>query len=70
MFLVEGIEIFPIREFLLIILFLIFKVSSTPQINAEIYKNLKLADKVFEIIPEQRKMLLTDVVSFLIFGSF
>lgn len=40
-------------------------VSSTPQINAEIYKNLKLADKVFEIIPEQRKMLLTDVMNML-----
>ncbi|KAF7634497.1 hypothetical protein Mgra_00006068 [Meloidogyne graminicola] len=45
-------------------------VSSTPSINAEGYRNVKLADQVFEILPQQRKIPLTDVVSFFTFKFF
>uniref|UniRef100_A0A914GWX9 Uncharacterized protein n=1 Tax=Globodera rostochiensis TaxID=31243 RepID=A0A914GWX9_GLORO len=41
-------------------------ISSRPIINAEITRNIKLADKVFEIVPEQRRIGLQELMTKLV----
>uniref|UniRef100_A0A183BY06 DUF3987 domain-containing protein n=1 Tax=Globodera pallida TaxID=36090 RepID=A0A183BY06_GLOPA len=38
-------------------------ISSRPIINAEITRNIKLADKVFEIVPEQRRIGIQELMT-------